>query len=213
MMPSSSTSISRRALLLLFAIPQPLAKTLKKVEDRYNKAKTLQVSFQQTYSVPGRGRRTESGLLSLKKPGRMRWDYKDPNGKLFLSDGKEIFLYVPETKRAERMKMKEADDMRVPLAFLLGKLEFSRDFAAFEPFAEGGLDWMKALPKSDKLPYKEVYFLLSSEFSIQRLRVVGQDQSVMEFVFQNEKLNVPLDELLFRFEVPPGVELVESGTL
>ena len=58
----------------------------------------------------------------------MRWDYDQPKGKLFVSDGKFLWLYTPEGNRAERMKLKESDDMRAPLAFLLGKLDFQKEF-------------------------------------------------------------------------------------
>ena len=74
--------------------------------------------------------RTEAGELSLRKPGRMRWQYDSPKGKLFVSDGKQVYLYTPATNRVEKMKVRESDDMRTPLAFLLGKFDFWRDFPA-----------------------------------------------------------------------------------
>ncbi len=105
--------------------------TLKRVEARYNRSKTLKVTFQESYTQAGRVRKPESGELYLRKPGKMRWDYADPAGKLFISDGKYLYLYTPSQNRAEKMKMKETDDLRAPLAFLLGKLDFSRDFSQF----------------------------------------------------------------------------------
>src|SRR4051794_20412783 len=95
---------------------------LKGVEARYNKAKTIQVLFQEDYTPPSRPKRSESGTLALRKPYKMRWDYDQPKGKLFISDGKFLWLYTPADNRAEKMKLKESDDMRAPLAFLLGKL-------------------------------------------------------------------------------------------
>ena len=90
---------------------------LKGVEERYNHAKTLEVLFTETYSVQQRMRKPESGTLYLRKPGRMRWDYQTPAGKLFLSDGKNAYLYTPAAKRVEKMKLKESEDMRAPLAY------------------------------------------------------------------------------------------------
>ena len=80
----------------------------------------------------GRPRKSESGELTLRKPGRMRWDYTAPAGKLFLSDGKQVYLYTPDSNRVERMPLKESDDMRAPLAFLLGKLDFAKEFRDFQ---------------------------------------------------------------------------------
>ena len=62
----------------------------------------------------------------------MRWEYSQPAGKLFLSDGKLIYYYNPIANRAEKMKLQESEDMRAPLAFLLGKLDFQKDFTRFQ---------------------------------------------------------------------------------
>ena len=83
---------------------------LKGIEQRYNHAKTLQVQFNETYSVQGRARKSESGSLTLRKPGRMRWDYTAPAGKLFLSDGRDVYLYTPDAHRVEKMKLKESEE-------------------------------------------------------------------------------------------------------
>ena len=70
-----------------FAADPALDTLLKGVETRYNKAKTLQVIFHEDYTPQGRPKRSESGTLQLRKPGRMRWEYDQPKGKLFVSDG------------------------------------------------------------------------------------------------------------------------------
>src|ERR1700743_3386703 len=77
----------------LHAADTDLNALLKGIEHRYNSAKTLQVHFVESYSVQVRARKSESGQLTLRKPGRMRWDYSEPMGKLFVSDGKDVYLY------------------------------------------------------------------------------------------------------------------------
>src|SRR5438132_2602961 len=111
--------------------------TLKGIEDHYNRAQTLSLSFAETSKLQGRVR-VEKGDLFLRKPGRMRWQYTAPAGKLFISDGKFIYSYTPQDNRAEKMKLKETEDMRAPLAFLLGRLEFNKDFREFRAHAEDG---------------------------------------------------------------------------
>jgi outer membrane lipoprotein carrier protein len=158
----------------------------------------------------GRAPKTESGKLSLRKPGRMRWQYDSPKGKLFLSDGKQVYLYSPEFNRVQQSRVRESDDMRTPLALLLGKLDFWRDFQRFEARPDGADTRLKAKPKSDQAPYTEVEFIVSPGNEIKYLRIVGQDTSIMEFRFSGEKLNPPLAEALFRFTPPPGAEVVEG---
>lgn len=190
-----------------------LQATLRRLENRYNNIKTLQLDFEQTFwfTTQPTARRTESGILFLRKPGRMRWEYREPARKLFLSDGKNVFFYSPSANRVERSKLKETGDIRAPLAFLIGRLDFQRDFREYRTRTEPSGRWIQALPKSDKAPYREVEFLLLDNAQITRLKVVGQDQSVMEFVFRNERLNPPVDDKLFQFEAPAGAEIVDVG--
>jgi outer membrane lipoprotein carrier protein len=197
--------------LLCPAADFDLTSTLRKLEDRYNNLKTMQVEFSQTlvYATQPTAKRTESGVLYLKKPGRMRWDYRDPAQKLFLSDGKDIYFYSPAANRVEKSKLKETEDMRAPLAFLIGRLDFQRDFKEYIIRSEGADKWITAKPRSESAPYKEVQFLLKPTLEISRLRVMGQDQSVMEFQFQNERLNPKLDDKMFQFQAPAGVEMVD----
>ncbi len=188
-----------------------LSDILKGVEQRYNRARTLEVRFQQTFQVPRRGKRTEAGELYLRKPGRMRWQYTEPSGKLFVSDGKNVYLYLPDEHRVERSKMKESEDMRAPLAFLLGKLDFNRDFKRFVVRRQGEDTWISADPRSDRVPYDHVEFLVTPQYEIRQLQVVGQQNDVMEFRFEQEKLNLPLAEKLFQFTPPAGAEVVEGS--
>jgi len=187
-----------------------LPSTLKNVEARYNKIQSLQVAFNQSYKGQGPNRKPESGQLYLRKPGRMRWDYASPEGKFFLCDAKHFYYYSPNTGRAEKMNLKEADDLRAPLAFLLGKLNFAKDFANFDAKQQGDVLMVTATPKSDKLPYRLVEFDVTNSFQIKRMVITGQDSSVMEFQFGPENLNPSLSEAMFKFKLPAGAELVEE---
>ncbi len=196
---------------VVYAADFDLSSTLRKLEDRYNNLKTMQVEFTQTVSVGGQApaKRAESGVLYLKKPGRMRWDYREPAKKVFLSDGKDIYFYSPAANRVEKSKIKETEDMRAPLAFLIGRLDFQRDFKEYVTRAEGADRWITAKPRSEQAPYTEVRFLLTPSLQIMKLRVVGHDQSVMEFRFDHEQLNPKLDDKMFRFQAPAGAEVVD----
>lgn len=194
-----------------FAADVPLENVLKGVENRYNQAKSLQVLFRLEYTPAGRPRRTESGILMLRKPLRMRWDYSQPNGKLFIGDGKYLWVYTPADNTAEKMSMKESDDMRAPLMFLLGKLHFQKEFRNLKGVAEAGGTRITAEPKGDNLPYSEVEFLVNGDHEIREVKVTGFDHSIMDFTFDQEKLNPPLDPKLFAFQPPPGAKVVEGG--
>lgn len=188
----------------------PLDPTLQAIENRYNHAQSLKLDFSESFLASKRPTQTESGILYLRKPGRMRWEYTTPAGKLFLADGKDTYLYTPDDGRAEKAPLKASDDDRAPLAFLLGKLDFHKDFQSFESHSEGGDNWIVATPKSQNLPYSEVAFLATPDGQIHKIRVTNQDRSKLEYTFTNEELNAQVAPALFVFRAPAGVTVVEA---
>lgn len=183
---------------------------LHAVEKHYNSAQSLTLSFTESYKTPKRSAQVESGSLSLRKPGKMRWDYTSPSGKLFVSDGKDVYLFLPDANRVEHSKFKESEDLRAPLAFLLGKLNFYKEFRKFDLRPEGEENWVIAEPSSQNLPYTRVEFRIGPDARILQLKVIGQDGSVMDFSFTQERLNVPLSAKLFSFQTPAGAQVVEG---
>ena len=197
-------------MLPAFAAGPPLDSVLKNVEARYNHANTIQVLFNETYAPPNQLRRTESGTLLLRKPGRMRWEYSQPKGKLFVSDGKDLWLYNPTANQVEKRKLKDSEDMRAPLAFLLGKLNFKKEFRNLQASPEGDGQRITGEPATDNLPYSAVEFVVAPDFSIREVKVTGFDKAVLTFRFDREKLNPVFDSKLFEFRAPPGAEIVEA---
>lgn len=183
---------------------------IRGVEQHYNRARTLSVDFTETYSVAGRNHRPESGNLVLRKPGRMRWTYTQPAGKLFVSDGHNAFLYTAAANRVERSTLKASEDLHAPMAFLLGKLDMKKEFRSFEvtPEAEGAN--LVAEARSERLPYEKVQMTIGSDYAIRTLTVHGRDGSILGFTFQNEVVNPTLSDQLFRFTPPPGADIVDA---
>jgi len=193
-----------------FAADATLDRLLERLEEHYNQAKTLQVNFIEQYTPSGSIRRTESGMLMLRKPGRMRGEYSLPKGKLFVSDGKFLWIYTPADNRVAKMPLKVSEDMRAPLAFLLGKLNFNKEFRNLRQQAEGASTRIFAEPKTEDLPYSAVEFLVTTENRISELKVTGFDHSILDFIFTDEKVDPPLDAKLFQFQPPAGAVVEEA---
>ncbi len=183
---------------------------IKKVQDRYNGARTLAVNFEENYSILGHARPPETGTLTLRKQGKMRWDYTRPAGKLFISDGKNLFLYTARDNRVEKVPLKDTEDMRAPLAFLLGRMDMKKEFRDFRVRPSEGGTWLDASAKNDRVPYESVAMLIAQDGSVRQLKVVGRDQSLLAFSFADERLNPPAGDQLFHFTVPPGAEVVDA---
>ena len=194
-----------------FAADVPLNTVLKDVEGRYNHAKTLQVLFTEQYTPKGGTQRRESGVLMLRKPYRMRWEYSQPKGKLVVSDGAFLYIYTPTENRGQKMNLKDslAEEMQAPLAFLLGKLNFDKEFKNLQARPEGGDLCITGEPKDENLPYSSVDFVVSPQNQIRKLRITLPGYT-LEFAFTLEKMDPALDAKLFVFQLPPGAQWDEA---
>jgi outer membrane lipoprotein carrier protein len=192
----------------VLAYGQDVMKTLHGIEEHYNNAKTLQVKFTETRIDSTGKHKPQAGTLYLRKPRQMRWEYTSPPGDLFISDGKFTYDYIAKSNSGEQGTLKEDYDQRGPLAFLLGKLDFNRDFGEFQTGDPDGA--IKAVSKSDKLDFSDVTLVPGPNSSIKKLSLRWQDGSTIQFVFEDEKLNQPLPDSLFRFVKPPGAVMVDS---
>jgi outer membrane lipoprotein-sorting protein len=189
-----------------------LSRQLKAVEARYNSATSLQVLFYEDFTPAGRIHKSDAGTLTLSKPGKMRWEYSQPKGKLWVADGKTSWRLFPDENRVEHGPIKESDDLGAPLAFLLGRLHFDKEFRNLQAKPVGaGLTRVSADPKSDNLPYEHVEFVINSQNQIVEVKAIGIDKSLMLYRFDEEKLNVAVDPKLFQFKIPAGAEVVEMG--
>ncbi len=196
--------------LPLFAQATAIDTLIQKIENRYNKAKTLTVQFSEQYSVQGHLRPAESGTLTLRKVGKMRWDYAQPAGKLFVSDGKMIYLYTAADNKVEQMPVKDTEDMRAPLAFLLGHLDLKKEFRDFTTRPENGETWLSATAKSSKTPYEKMEMLVNGSGEITRLSIFSRDESRLLFELTHEQMNPPVSDSLFAFKIPLGAEVVNA---
>ena len=186
-----------------------------KVDQRYNHLQTLKADFTETYSGGGAAR-TETGTLLLKKPGRMRWDYLQPRPKLFITDGKIAWFYVPGERQARRASVKQIDDLRSPLRYLLGKTKLEKELDGLsidttQKPANAGNIVLRGVPKGMGDRVSKTLLEITPEGSISRIVIEELDGSTTEFRFQAQQENVKLTDAQFSFSPPPGVEIV-AGT-
>jgi outer membrane lipoprotein carrier protein len=189
----------------------------EKVDQRYNHIQTLQAQFVETYSGAGM-KRSESGTLELKKPGRMRWDYEQPRPKMFLTDGKTAWFYVPGERQVRRAPVKDIDDLRSPLRYLLGKAKLEKEFIGLaidgnaKPVNAGDIV-LRGVPKGMEERVSQTLVEVTPDGLITRIVVEEMDGSVTEFRFLQQKENVQIADQRFKFTPPEGVEVVRGTEL
>lgn len=206
------------ALLLLLASPAlaaDLHPLVQAVDRHYNALRSMRADFSETYSGNGI-ERTESGVVLLKKPGKMRWDYDQPRQKLFVTNGKTAWFYVPSERQGRKAPVKELSDLRSPLRYLLGKTRLEKEFAglALAPDVaplDAGNAVLRGVPKGMQDRISDVLMEVTPEGRIVRLVIHEVDGATTDFRFRNLVDNPPLADAQFDFTPPPGVEMVESA--
>ena len=185
------------------------------VDDYYNHLKSLKAQFTEVYQGQGMSR-TESGTLWLKKPGRMRWEYHVPREKLFLIDSDHAFFYVIGEPQARKTPLRNLDDIRSPLRYLLGKTKLEKELEGLSlapdltPLQSGDIV-LRGLPKSMKDRITSVVLEISPAHEIRRIIIHGTDDTVTDFRFSQLEPNVPVQDGLFHFTPPPGVATLEDS--
>jgi outer membrane lipoprotein carrier protein len=184
------------------------------VDAHYNHLRSLEAEFTEVYRGSGM-ERTESGTLWLKKPGKMRWEYRSPREKLFVSDGRDAWFYVPADRQARKTAAKKLEDVRSPLAFLLGKTKLEKELQGLSlasdiaPLSAGNLT-LRGVPQAMADRVSEILLEITPEHQIVRIVIQEVDGAATEYRFAGMKEDVAIGDGRFEFKPPAGTETVEG---
>ena len=189
------------------------------VDAHYNHLRSLESDFTEIYRGDG-PERVESGTLWLKKPRKMRWEYRSPNEKLFISDGQAVWFYLPAERQLRKTALRKLDDVRSPVAFLLGKTKLENELRGLSKAVDQSpLDpantLLRGVPQSivsESMAgqVSEVQLEITPSDQIVRIVLMEADGATTEFRFAGWKENLELGDSRFQFSPPPGVETVEG---
>ncbi len=203
-------------IALLWATPatdadDPAARALlRRLEERRARTTDLVARFSQSYRSGMLGRQvTESGIVSIKRPGRMRWEYKEPEPKLFVSDGRTFYFYVPAEKQ---VIVSEQDEQRSLAARLLsGRGGLADEFTVSldSPQQEGVLR-LKLVPRQEQPDLQRAWIEMEPSGRIRSIQLDDVQGNRTSFHFEGIRENTGLKDDLFRFEVPKGVEVIRG---
>ena len=191
--------------------PAPSAQDLaRRVDRHYNQLHSLRAGFTESYEGLGM-KRTETGTLLLEKPGRMRWDYSSPSGKLFLLDGSFAWFYSPGDPQIQRLPAKDLDDLRSPLRFLLGHTSLEKEIVELAiAQAPNGNYTLSGQPKGEQARVARLTLTVTAEGAITAIEVAEVGGAVTRFAFTGEQPDAPIPAGTFRFTPPAGVPVVSA---
>jgi outer membrane lipoprotein carrier protein len=196
-------------------IPAPAA-VARSIQARYDRIRDFSAGFTHTY-VGGvlRKRLVERGTLQVKRPGRMRWVYSWPEEKVFVSDGTQVYSYMPADRQVYVSPMPPEDQATTAALFLSGKGKLDRDFeAAFDDTAKAAPDVyaLRLTPREAERDYDWLTLVVDrASLRIRSLVAADRQGGTSTFAFANLKENTGLADSLFVFKIPRGVDVIRTS--
>jgi outer membrane lipoprotein carrier protein len=213
---SSCARPTTRALvaLLLFVgadAPDDAAKTLAAVQKRYDAVRDLRAGFVQNSFSPALGKETESrGTVVVQRPGKMRWEYAAPDGRVIVLDGTAIRVWNPEEKQLQIAGLAKSGVSPTALSFLMGQGSLTDSFTASPQSEPGRTDRGLLLkPKGDAGFESLVLWLEPKTLQLRESVVVDLfgNRTRVRFDGISENAGVPASS--FDLAAPPGAEVID----
>ena len=221
MMQLASCSLSLSLIasfFLLFAtdfFSADLESVVAGLQKRYASVETVTGSFRQTFRAPGIDQ-VESGVFRMKKPCLMRWEYRQPEEKLFITNGQNAYLYVPSDRQVTIQPFSTADMRDTPLELLLGQADIKKNYTAswetaLKPEVERTL-LIRLIPRRHDSDFESLVLEIDqSTYDLRRILMREAGGNTSEFLLTNVVTNAKVRNSDFQFKPPKGVETIHMG--
>lgn len=183
------------------------------VQRRYASVRDFTADFTHVYQGGVlRQKTSERGTLMVKKPGRMRWTYTAPEKKEFVSDGAQLYAYIPADRQVMVSDLPAGGGETTAALFLAGRGDVTKDFTAVLEGQTASTYRLKLTPKKRQQDFDTLVLIVRKD-TLQIESLVAQDRQggTSTFTFSNLKENVGLSNDKFVFKTPRGVQVVRSG--
>jgi len=190
------------------AEPEPLAR----VEAFLDSTATLQGEFSQVLiDEHGQVLAESAGTMSIKRPGRFRWHYTTPDELLVLGDGEKIWSYDVELENATVALQADALPGN-PAALLAGNSEAASAFDVLKSWKTDETDWVEMIPQEEQRDFRSVRLGFVDQ-ALVAMELHDQLGQTTRIVFSRISQNKPVDDELFVFTPPAGVDVIQAGGL
>ena len=181
----------------------------QRVDKYYNGLHSLRMAFTESFQGMGIDRE-ESGVLLLRKPGKMHWSYANPPGKVFLLDGKYAWFYSPGDAQVERVSAAQLDDLRSPLRFLLGHTQLQKELDGLTLSTTADGLQLSGVPKGMQDRVEKIVLGVSADGVIHSMVIDEIDGARTAFTFKESQPDAPAPDAEFVFHAPPGIPVVDG---
>jgi outer membrane lipoprotein carrier protein len=173
-------------------------------------ATTLRAEFRQSlYGPESAEPQVSEGVLMIKRPGRFRWEYTEPEGQLVVCDGDRVWMYDQDLAQ---VTVRPIDDTLrgTPAMLLSGQATLDETFEVIGSRQEDGLVWIDLRPLSGSPEFDSLRIALA-DGALERMELkdaLGQMTVIQLFDLER---NIDLDDALFVFVPPDGADVIGLG--
>lgn len=200
------------------APPDEATALARSLQDRYGTVRDFSAEFVHSYRGGVlRTQTVERGTVVIKKPGRMRWEYTSPERKLFVSDGRLMYAYIPEDKQVTVSPVPEDGPASSSAQFLAGRGNLVRDFV---PAIETAMDTpadgvaLRLTPRQPEAEYDWLVIVLDRRtLQIRQLVTADAQGGRSTFVFSKLRENTNPPDRTFSFTIPRGVDVITTDRI
>jgi outer membrane lipoprotein carrier protein len=188
------------------------------LQRKYDTVRDFSADFVHTYQGGVlRKKLTERGHVLIKKPGKMRWDYAQPEKKLFVSDGAKVYSYFPADKQVQVGTVPRDDQPGAAILFLAGKGNLTRDFTAsiseMPAGAPAGSEALKLVPRTAQSDYDWLLLVVDRQsLTLRALVTTDAEGGQSSISFANLQENVNPADKEFAFNIPRGVDVIYESS-
>lgn len=185
---------------------------LERLSGFLDRVQTLSAEFRQVQGPRGEAGGEESrGSLLIKRPGRFRWDYREPYERVVVADGRELWIYEADLAQVT-VRSLDAGLGETPAALLTGGREILDRFETVDSWRAEKLDWVRLRPRSTDSDFDSVAIGFDGE-RIAQLDIDDRLGQQTRIFFSAVSINPRLDDARFVFEVPAGADVIREGDL
>jgi outer membrane lipoprotein carrier protein len=195
------------AVILMAAQPVGAGGGLDTVHEFFKDLHTLQADFhQRVLTSDGKVQQESDGHVWIMRPGRFRWNYLTPYKQQLVADGRHFWSYDEDLAQVSVQPMDKVFSA-TPAMLLSGNEPLEKVFTLKELPADDELQQVLLTPKSDDSSVIEVRLGFLKGVLV-RIEAKDNFGNTTTFTFSNVVRNGPVDESIFNFTPPPGVDVV-----
>jgi outer membrane lipoprotein carrier protein len=196
-------------LFLLLAPGVAGAASVDALKSLLNQTTTAKGRFEQVVLDKNQKRlQQSSGTMEFSRPGRFRWEYNKPYEQTIVGDGSRLWIYDKDLNQVTVRKLDRALGAS-PAALLAGSNEIEKSYALKAAGAQGGLEWLEAVPRAQDTAFERIRLGLGKS-GLEAMELKDQFGQTTVIRFSDVQRNVKLPPESFKFTPPKGADVISE---